>query len=86
MSYKIVRHFRDSDRRYTLQRGLALHEAQAHCRMADASSATARSKAAKARTRKLGSWFDGYEEEPVRRSRFRNGRMTAAQKKHYLPR
>ena len=37
----------------------------------ETSSITATSSAAKARTRRMGKWFDGYEAEPVKRSRRR---------------
>ena len=57
--YKIVRHYFDSDRsRRTIQRGLTLEEAQAHCRDPETSSSTCTSKAGKATTRRMGEWFD----------------------------
>jgi hypothetical protein len=64
MTYRIVRMYQDpghSSR--TLERGLTLDEAQAHCRDLETSSSTCTEAAAKARTRKFGPWFDGYEEE-----------------------
>ena len=68
MSYKIVRHYQKSTNR-TVESGLTLEEAQAHCSNPETSSRTATSAAARARTRKHGAWFDGYTEEPVRQSR-----------------
>ena len=61
-TYAIVRsYFRGGKR--TIARGLTLEEAQAHCRNPETSSRTATSSAARARTRKMGPWFDGYTEE-----------------------
>ena len=61
-TYAIVRsYFRGVKR--TIARGLTLEEAQAHCRNPETSSRTATSSAARARTRKMGPWFDGYTEE-----------------------
>lgn len=47
-TYSIVRFFRDGSPRETIEEGLTLKEAQAHCSRKD--------------TRGEG-WFDGYEEE-----------------------
>ena len=67
MSYRIVRMYRSAGiRRRTIRRGLMLAEAQAHCSDPETSSRTATGAAATARTRRLGDWFDGYEEEPNR--------------------
>lgn len=61
-TYRIVRHyFRNGHR--TIATGLSLKWAQAHCQNPETSSNTATSGAAKARTRRHGPWFDGYEEE-----------------------
>ena len=62
-TYKIVRYFRDSNREYTVRRGLSLEEAQAHCRDKETSSSTCTNATGKSRTRKLGPWFDGYNLE-----------------------
>lgn len=60
--YKIVRmYFRH--RRRTIMTGLTLQEAQQHCSNPETSSSTATSSAARARTRRMGAWFDGYEKE-----------------------
>jgi len=58
--YKIVRYFCESGDKRTIKTGLTLEEAQAHCRDPEASSRTATSSKAKARTRQRGPWFDGY--------------------------
>lgn len=67
MAYKIVRHFFASDRKRTIRTGLTLEEAQAHCRDPETSSSTATSAAARRRSRRMGKWFDGYEEERSQR-------------------
>jgi hypothetical protein len=70
MSYKIIRHYRDSDTpSRTIDTGLTLEQAQAHCQNPETSSSTCTSKTGKARTRRLGVWFDGYEEERVKQRR-----------------
>jgi len=61
-TYKIVRsYFRGGHR--TIETGLTLEEAQAHCQDPETSSRTATSAKAAARTARMGPWFDGYEEE-----------------------
>ncbi len=63
MSYKIVRMYQDRNiRGRTLMTGLTLEEAQKHCQDPETSSRTCKSARAKARTRRCGPWFDGYEE------------------------
>lgn len=64
MTYKIVRHYmnRHPNKR-TILRGLTLAEAQAHCRDPETSSSKAMGAVARARTRRLGPWFDGYDED-----------------------
>ncbi len=60
--YKIVRmYFNERIPKRTIRTGLTLAEAQAHCRDSEASSSTCMKAAGKARTRKLGSWMDGYQ-------------------------
>jgi hypothetical protein len=62
--YKIVRSYFNADiRKRTIATGLTLEEAQAHCRDPETSSRTCTRPAGKARTRRLGPWFDGYERE-----------------------
>jgi hypothetical protein len=62
-TYKIVRHFFNSNRKRTVDRGLTLAEAQAHCKDPETSSSTCTTSTAKQRTRRYGPWFDGYTEE-----------------------
>jgi hypothetical protein len=61
-TYKIVRHYFKGDKR-TIETGLTLREAQAHCNDPETSSSTASSPAAKRRTTIKGPWFDRYTEE-----------------------
>lgn len=61
-TYKIVRSYFRGGRR-TLATGLTLEQAQAHCSDPETSSSTATSAKAKATTRRMGAWFDGYDKE-----------------------
>jgi hypothetical protein len=64
MAYKIVRYFQDpavSNR--VIERGVSLEQAQAHCSDPESSSETCKKPHNRARTRKLGSWFDGFTKE-----------------------
>ncbi len=66
MSYKIIRMFFQDQRfgpRKVIKRGLTLAQAQAHCRDPETSSSTCTKAEGKARTKKYGPWFDGYEKE-----------------------
>ena len=64
MSYKVVRFYKEEHvANQTLLTGLTQEQAQAHCKNPETDSATARSTAGVDRTRRLGPWFDGYEEE-----------------------
>jgi len=56
-TYKIVRFYADNRERRTLQTGLSLSEAQAHCHDPETSSRTATNPD------EPGNWFDGYTEE-----------------------
>jgi len=58
--YRIVRHYFRGGSPRTIARGLTLAEAQAHCSNPETSSSTATGSAARARTRRMGAWFDGY--------------------------
>jgi hypothetical protein len=60
--YKIVRMYEKGGKR-TIETGLTLAEAKAHCRDPETSWKTATSSAAKARTRSKGPWFDGFERQ-----------------------
>jgi len=63
-TYKIVRFFQnDSDGRKTIETGLTLEEAQAHCEDRESSSRTCAKASGLARTAAHGPWFDGYTEE-----------------------
>ena len=63
-TYKIVRMYKDAGvRRRTIKRGLTLIQARAHCADPETSSSTATKATPRARTRRLGDWFDGYESE-----------------------
>ena len=62
--YRIVRYYRSE--RYpseTIAHGLTLEDARAHCADPESSSRTATSAEAVDRTKTLGDWFDGYEEQ-----------------------
>lgn len=60
--FSVVRFYFNGGQR-VIKRGLTLEQAQAHCQDKETSSRTATSKAAKARTKKRGPWFDGYQQE-----------------------
>ncbi len=73
MSYKIIRnYFNDRFNKRTIDTGLTLEEAQRHCKDPETSSSTCTSAVGRARTRRMGPWFDSYDEEHDRRSRRRN--------------
>ena len=60
--YKIIRHYKDSYSKRTIDTGLTLAEAQAHCSDPETSSSTCTTAAANRITRRNGDWFDGYQE------------------------
>ena len=60
--YKIVRLYHQSGIRRRIKTVPSLIAAQLHCNNPETSSSTCTGKTAKDRTRKLGQWFDGYEE------------------------
>jgi len=61
--YKIIRMYRDSHKRRTIDANLTLAEAQAHCRDPETSSSTCTTSTGRKRTKQHGPWFDGYEEQ-----------------------
>lgn len=66
--YRVVRFYKDArNRRWkrssrTIIKRCTLAEAHAHCGDKETSSSTCTNASGKARTRRLGQWFDGYEE------------------------
>lgn len=63
-TYRIVRmYFSDDIPSRTIKRGLTLEQAQAHCNDPETSSSTCTNKTGRARTRRIGPWFDGYTDE-----------------------
>jgi hypothetical protein len=64
MAYKIVRYFQDPNvSNRTIAHGLSLEQAQIHCKDPESSSKTCQKPHNRARTRKLGEWFDGFKKE-----------------------
>jgi hypothetical protein len=70
-TYKVVRFFAGKagsdghlqSKKRTINTGLSLDQAQAHCNDPETSSTTCTNAAGRARTRKHGDWFDGYTAE-----------------------
>jgi hypothetical protein len=63
MSYRIVRSYQNPNKRSrTVDNGLTLEEARAHCGDPETSSSTCTKPYPKSLTKKHGDWFDGYEE------------------------
>ena len=62
-TYKVIRFFRDSDKRMVIKTGLTLEEAREHCSDPETSSSTASGIVEIALTKNFGPWFDGYSEE-----------------------
>ena len=60
--YKIERLYFKGGKRLIMS-GLTKAEAKAHCSDPESSSSTCTSKVGRARTRKLGAWFDSYSED-----------------------
>ena len=64
ITYKIVRsYFNSRWPKRTIETGLTLEEAQAHCRDPETSSRTCKRARNVRRTVERGPWFDGYTEE-----------------------
>jgi len=60
--YKIIRSYLNAGiNKRVIDTSLTLAEVQAHCKSPEASSETCTKPAGKARTRKVGCWFDGYD-------------------------
>lgn len=62
-TYKIVRHFRDSGRKFVIKTGLTLALAKEHCNSPETSSGTCTGEAGKRRMRRSGPWFDAFIRE-----------------------
>lgn len=62
-TYKIVRHFQNSGRRFLIKSGLTLALAKEHCNNPETSSSTCTGEAGKRRTRLSGPWFDAFTRE-----------------------
>lgn len=61
--YQIIRMFQNpSIRSKVIKRGLTLEQARKHCSNPETSSRTATGSEAAERTRRMGNWFDGYEQ------------------------
>lgn len=61
--YNVVRfYFNRPGRRRVIRVRVTLAEAQAHCADPETSSSTCKGSAGRARTRRIGPWFDGYEQ------------------------
>jgi len=61
--YKVIRfYFNRPGQRRTIAEHLTLEEAQAHCEDPETSSSTCTKADGKRRTKRMGKWFDGYEE------------------------
>ena len=60
--YNVIRFYKRSYRHRIIKAGVTLEEAQAHCHDPETSSSTAKSPAARRRTKLIGDWFDGYEQ------------------------
>jgi hypothetical protein len=61
--YNIIRFYKDGrQRRRLIKERVTLEVAQLWCKNPETSSSTATGRAARARTRRVGAWFDGYEE------------------------
>jgi len=63
MSYRIIRSYLNPNKpSRTIENGLTLEEAQAHCSDPETSSRTCTKPHRLRLTKKHGDWFDGYEE------------------------
>jgi hypothetical protein len=61
--YRIVRFYESANiRRRTIATPLTLEDAKAYCSDPETSSETCTNPVGKARTKRIGRWFDGFEE------------------------
>lgn len=61
-AYNIVRFYQNAGiRRRIIRERVSLSVARLHCGDPETSSSTCTKPAGKARTRRVGAWFDGYE-------------------------
>jgi hypothetical protein len=59
--YQVIRYYKNTYKSRVIISRCTLAEAQLHCSNPNTSSSTCTTSAGKARTRKMGEWFDGYE-------------------------
>jgi hypothetical protein len=59
MAYKVERLYFKGGKR-VIDRGLTLEQAQAHCSDPETSSRTCTTATGRARTRRMGEWFDSH--------------------------
>ncbi len=59
-TYKIIRHFKNSDRKMVVRDYCTRAEVKEHCSSIEASSRTCTTVDNNARTRRSGPWFDGF--------------------------
>lgn len=62
MKFKIIRFYFEGSKKRVIERGLTLEQVQKHCADPETSSSTCKGKLGKARTKRVGTWFDGYAE------------------------
>jgi len=60
---KIIRMYFESGKQRTIKTGLTEKEAMAHCSDPETSSSTCTSAVGKARTKRIGAWFDAWTDE-----------------------
>lgn len=59
----LIRRLYFRGRSRVIKRGLTFRQARAHCSDPETSSTTCTKPAGIRRTKRMGPWFDGYEEE-----------------------